>query len=116
MVENANAPLETVTTPVSWNLYADGSSTKDGSRADLIIETSRGERHEHGLKFIFKASNNEVEYKTLIAGIQLCYTVEEDSIKAYSESQLVNSQPNGDYEVKTIPWLHMSVECVTLQL
>jgi len=66
----------------------DGSSTKDGSGAGLIIETPQGERQEHTLKFMFKASNNEVEYKALIAGVELCYTAGVDSVRAYSDSQL----------------------------
>ena len=78
----------------------DGSSTKDGSRAGLIIETPQGERCEHALKFMFKAYNNEVECEVLIAGIELCYTAGTDLVKAYLNSQLVVSQLSWDYEVK----------------
>ena len=67
----------------------DGSSTKAGSGADLIIESSWGERHEHALKFMFKASNNEDEYEALIAGIELCYTAVADLVQAFSNSHLV---------------------------
>ena len=49
--------------PHSWNLYVDGSFTKDGGGADLIIKSPQGEWNEHALKFMFKASNNEVEYE-----------------------------------------------------
>jgi len=56
----------------------DSSSTKDGIRAGLIIESPRGEWHEHALKFIFKASNNEAKYKALITGVELCYAVGAD--------------------------------------
>jgi len=52
------------------------------------------------LRFIFKASNNEAEYEALIAGAQLCYAGGEDSVGAYSNSQLVISQLNGEYEAK----------------
>jgi len=64
LAKNANIPPETTTTPTSWNLYADGSFTRDRSGAGLIIETPEGRRHEHALKFMFKASNNEAEYET----------------------------------------------------
>ena len=47
--------------PRPWNLYMDGSSTKDGSGAGLIIESPTGALFEHALKFIFKASNNQAE-------------------------------------------------------
>ena len=46
---------------------------------------------------MFKASNNEVEYEALI---ELCHTGRVDSIKAYSDSQLVISRLNGDYKFK----------------
>jgi len=52
------------------------------------------------LKFLFKASNNEAEYKALIVGIELCYTTGANSLCAFSDSQLVVSQLNGTYEVK----------------
>jgi len=78
----------------------DGFSTKDGSGAGLIIETPLGKRREYGLKFMFKASNNKAKYEALIAGIELCCTTGADSVKACSDSQLVVSQLNGEYELK----------------
>lgn len=64
----------------SWNLYVDGSSTKDRSRADLIIESPQRERYEHALKFMFKTLNNEAEYEVLITGVELCYTAGADLV------------------------------------
>jgi len=49
---------------------------------------------------MFKASNNEVEYETLMTGIKLCYTTRRDSVQAFSDSQLVVSQVNGAYKAK----------------
>ena len=75
----------------SYNLYVDDLSTTDRSGAGLIIETPHGERNEHALKFMFKASNNEAEYEALISGIELCYMEGADSIRTYSDSQLAVS-------------------------
>ena len=86
--------------PSKWSLYVDGSSTKHGSRAGLIIESPGDERYEYALTFKFKASNNEVEYEALIAGIELCYTAATDLVWAFLDSQLVVSQLNGEYETK----------------
>ena len=72
--------------PRPWNSYVDGLSTKDGSGADLIIESLSGARYKHALKSIFKASNNEAEYEAIIAGIELCYTAGADSVQAFSDS------------------------------
>jgi len=54
--------------------------------AFLIIERPQGEWHKHALKFMFKASNNEAEYEVLIVGVKLCYTLGDDSVRAFSES------------------------------
>jgi len=54
------------------------------------------------LKFILKVSNNEVEYKALIAGVELCYRAGADSPRAFLDSQLVVSHLNGEYKVKDV--------------
>jgi len=81
----------------AWNLYMDDSSTKDGSGADLIIETSRGEKHKHALMFLFKACNNEAKCKGLTTSILLCYIVGANSIRSilgFQSWSLVNSRGN----------------------
>ena len=47
--------------------------------------------------FGFTASNNEVEYKSLIAGLQFAKAVKEKWLSTYCDSQLVTSQFSGDY-------------------
>jgi len=49
---------------------------------------------------MFKAANDEAEYETLIAGMELCYTARADSVQAFSDSQLVVSQLNRAYEAR----------------
>jgi len=49
---------------------------------------------------MFKVFNNEAEYEALIARIELCYITGVDSVKAYSDSQLVFCQLNDEYETK----------------
>ena len=78
----------------------DGSSTKDGRGAGVIIENPRGKRYKYALKFILKAPHNEVEYKAQIAKIELCYTTGADLVQAFSDSQLIVSQLNGEHEMK----------------
>jgi len=69
----------------------DGSSTKAGNGVRLIIESHQGERHEYALKLIRKASNNKAEYEALIAGVELCHTSGADSIRVFSDSQIIVS-------------------------
>jgi len=48
---------------------------------------------------MFKASYNEAEYEALTVVMELCYTVGADSVQAFSDSQIVVSQLNGEYKV-----------------
>lgn len=54
-----------------WVLYVDGSSSKEGSGAGLLIVNPNGEEMEYALRFDFEATNNEAEYEALIAGLSL---------------------------------------------
>ena len=47
----------------------DGSSTKGGSGAGLVLMGPHGVKISYALKFLFEASNNEAEYEALIARI-----------------------------------------------
>ncbi|KAG7529614.1 Ribonuclease H domain, partial [Arabidopsis suecica] len=55
---------------------------------------------EQSFRLLFTASNNEAEYEALIAGLRLAQGVGADEVIAYSDSQLVVNQFNGDYEAK----------------
>ena len=41
------------------------------------------------LRFRFKASNNEAEYETLIAGLNLAKEMKVESLEIYTDSQLI---------------------------
>jgi len=49
---------------------------------------------------MFKASNNEADYKALITGIELCYTAGANLVQVFLDSQLVVTQLNEAYEAK----------------
>ena len=52
------------------------------------------------LRFGFKASNNEVEYEALIAGLELAKELKVESLDIYSDSQLVVCQINDEYQAR----------------
>jgi len=80
----------------------DGSTTSEGSGAGLIIISPKGHVHEHALKFLFKASNNEAEYEALLVGMDLCYALGVEHLCAFSDSQLIVSQVKGEYEARNV--------------
>ncbi|XP_075633661.1 uncharacterized protein LOC142606152 [Castanea sativa] len=48
----------------------------------------------------FSTTNNEAEYKALIAGLDLAIAAGAKSVVVYSDSQVVINQVNGSYECK----------------
>ena len=70
----------------TWMLYVDGFATSESSGAGLTVVSLEGHVHEHALKFVFKASNNEAEYEALLAGMDLCYTLGVEHLLAVSDS------------------------------
>jgi len=51
--------------------------------------------HEHALKFLFKASNNEAEYEALLVRMDLCYALGAEHLCAFFDSLLIVSQITG---------------------
>ena len=66
----------------------------------MILEGPNGLLIEQALKFAFKASNNQAEYKALIAGMLLAKEMGARSLLAKSDSQLVTGQVIGEYQAK----------------
>ena len=78
----------------------DGASSSKRSGAGIILYTPQGETVEQSLKFEFKASNNQAEYEAIIHGLRLVQDLQVKDLIVKSDSQLVVSQINGDYQAK----------------
>ncbi|KAG7533327.1 Integrase catalytic core [Arabidopsis thaliana x Arabidopsis arenosa] len=83
-----------------WYLHVDGSSNRQGSGVGIQLTSPTGEVIEQSFWLGFNASNNESEYKALLAGMRLALGMGIKEIKAHSDSQLVTSQFHGEYEAK----------------
>ena len=95
--ENAH----TETNPSIWKLFVDGASNAQGSGAGLILTSPEGIDIEYALRFGFHASNNEAEYKAVIASLNLANSLEVDQLEVCSDSQLVVWQIEDTYEAKS---------------
>ena len=80
-----------------WKLSVDEASNAQGSGAGLILTSPEGIDIEYALRFGFRASNNEVEYEAVIAGLNLAHSLEVDQLEVYSDSQLVVKQIEDTY-------------------
>lgn len=70
----------------------DGSSSLGGSRAGLVLINLDHYKTSYTLCFNFKASNNEPEYETLIASLDLARELIVKAIKVFSDSMLIVNQ------------------------
>ena len=74
---------------LTWRLYVDGSSNQQGSGAGLILVTLEHTEISSTLRFRFMASNNEVEYEALLAGLKLAKEIRVEKLNIFSDSQLI---------------------------
>ena len=84
----------------TWVLHVDGSSSKKGSGIGIRLTLPTREILEQSFRLEFHASNNEAEYKALIAGLRLAHGMKLRNIHAYCDYQLVASQYSGEYEAR----------------
>ncbi|GJU27001.1 reverse transcriptase domain-containing protein [Tanacetum coccineum] len=78
----------------------DRSSCIDSSRSRLILTNSEGVEFTYAMRFKFKATNNEVEYKALIAGLRIAEQMGVKNLQANVDSRLVANQVSGSYVAK----------------
>ena len=82
---------------VQWTLYVDDASNVTRFGPSIMLISPKGHKIHCVLHFRFRASNNEAEYETLIAGLYLAKELPAYSIQIYSDSQLVVNQVNDIY-------------------
>ncbi|KAL5575798.1 hypothetical protein UlMin_017497 [Ulmus minor] len=92
--------LTTQTQNSQWKLYVDGSSTETSSGAGIILVSPDGVKLSCAVRFKFKATNNQAEYEALLSGLRLAKKVSARHLTIYSDSQLVVSQVNSEFQAK----------------
>ncbi|XP_057981338.1 uncharacterized protein LOC131166784 [Malania oleifera] len=65
-----------------WTLHVDGSSNTAGGGAGFILSSPNGSETLFALKLEFIATNNDVEYEALLAGLRLAEALRVAHIKA----------------------------------
>nr|GEY56546.1 reverse transcriptase domain-containing protein [Tanacetum cinerariifolium] len=79
-----------------WILFIDGSSGIDS----LILTNPKEIGFTYSLRFRFNATNNEVEYEALVAGLRIAEQMRVKNLQANVDSWLVANQVNGTYIAK----------------
>nr|XP_023900752.1 uncharacterized protein LOC112012608 [Quercus suber] len=83
-----------------WVVHVDGSSTLHAGGIGVVLQSPEGDKMKHKVRLQYQTTNIEVEYETLLKGLELAKSVEADSILALGDSQLVIGQVNGTYGAK----------------
>ena len=83
-----------------WKVFVDGTSSAMGAGVGIVIITLEGKWVEYSFRLGFKASNNEAEYKALLAGLKAVLDLGAQEVVVYSDSQLVFNQVEGSFEAK----------------
>lgn len=83
-----------------WILCIDRISRSLGARVGLVLQASTEKIIEQAIWIGFSALNNEAEYEALSLGIELVLVLSTRRLEVGSDSQLVVSQIQGQYEAR----------------
>ena len=81
-----------------WILNIDGASRQTGAGIDLQLRSPSGVKIEQAIRLGFSASNNESEYKAILAGLELAANLSANKLLILSDSQLVVRKVNEEFE------------------
>ena len=83
-----------------WIIHVDGSSTQHAKGIGVVLQSPEGDKLTYKVRLQYQATNNEVEYETLLKGLELAKSIEAESILILGDSQLVMGQVNRTCEAK----------------
>ncbi|GKB78901.1 reverse transcriptase domain-containing protein, partial [Tanacetum coccineum] len=95
---------------IRWKLYTDGASSGDGSGAGLMVVSPEGIKFTYALKFKFTATNNEAEYKVVIARLCLAKEMKIEEITVFVDSQLVANRADVLSNLASLTFKHLTKE------
>lgn len=86
---------------IELTIYTDGASRGNpGDAAIAFLICDRRKIIEEKAENIGKATNNEAEYRAIIAALEKAISMKAGRITLYSDSQLVVRQVKGEYRIK----------------
>ena len=104
MADEGKGIVETMTILVSvvptWEMYTDGAANQKGVGVGVVLITLEKLMMEKSLGLGFLATNNEVEYMALLAGMAMVNKNKGEVIEVYLDSRLVVGQVNGESEAR----------------
>ena len=78
----------------------DESSNRQAKRAGIVLLLPEGDTVQCMVRLDFPATNNELEYEALVAGLDLAKAAGVARVVVYCDSQVIANQVNGDHQYK----------------
>ena len=94
--------LVTLQEPLSWRVYVDGVANHIKSGVGLVLISPERIIIEKSLRLGFSATNNEVEYKTLLVGMTMVQKMGGKAVEIFSDLGLIVGQVGGELEVRDL--------------
>ncbi|XP_059663785.1 uncharacterized protein LOC132309497 [Cornus florida] len=92
LLEYEDTPEELEPPEPQWEIQVDGSSNQTSVGAGIVMSTPEGTKLQQSICLKFPTTNNEAEYKALLAGLRLASSLQVRCLKVFSDSQLVINQ------------------------
>ena len=83
-----------------WTIQTDSSLVQKRGGVGVIIITPEGEKLKYRVRLAFSATNNEVEYKGVLAGLRVGKALVVKDFLLHSDSKLFIGQIKGEFEAK----------------
>ncbi|XP_075659034.1 uncharacterized protein LOC142628887 [Castanea sativa] len=80
--------------------HMDGSSTLYAGGIGVVLQSPEGDKMKFKVRLQYQTTKNEVEYESLLKGLELAKSLKAESIVVQGDFQLVIGQVNGTCEVK----------------
>ena len=83
-----------------WVVHVNDLSTQHTRGIGVVLQSLEGDKLKHKVCLQYQTTNNEVEYETLLKGLELARSIQVESILILGDSQFIIGQVNGTYEAK----------------
>ena len=104
-MDGKSVGLVSLQEPLSWRVYVDGATNYRGSGVGLVLISPERIIIEKSLRLGFLATNNEVEYEALLAGMTMVQKMGGKAVKIFSDSRLVVGQVQRELEARDLKML-----------
>jgi ribonuclease HI len=81
-------------------MYFDGSSSKEGSGAGIVLISPSKEVITFSYKMEFETTNNIAEYEALVLGLRVAKDMAIDRLTVFGDSELIVNQVKDIYQAK----------------